>query len=84
MLDALFYQREEPVAIVGALATSYVDMVRVRAALEHGGSYGDAAQYGDYKGKDFRLKKAQQNVPGGCRCRCCGRACTCCWRRTWP
>ena len=46
LLDALFYQREEPIAILGALA------------------YGDAAQYGDYKGKDFRLKKAQQNVRG--------------------
>ena len=64
LLDTLFYQREEPVAIVGALATSYLDMVRVRAALEHGGSYGDAAQYGDYKGQDFRLKKAQQNARG--------------------
>ena len=64
LLDTLFYQREEPVAIVGALATSYLDMVRVRAALEHGGSYGEAAQYGDYKGKDFRLKKAQQNARG--------------------
>lgn len=64
LLDALFYQREEPIAILGALATSYVDMVRVRAALENGGTYGDAAQYGDYKGKDFRLKKAQQNVRG--------------------
>ena len=50
--------------LLGALATSYVDMVRVRAALENGGTYGDAAQYGDYKGKDFRLKKAQQNVRG--------------------
>lgn len=31
---------------------------------------GTPAQYGDYKGKDFRLKKAQQNVRG-CPSRCC-------------
>ncbi len=37
LLDVLFYQREEPIAILGALATSYVDMYRVRAALESGG-----------------------------------------------
>ena len=64
LLDALFYQNEEPIAIVGALGASYLDMVRVRAALENGGTYGDAAQYGDYKGRDFRLKNAQRNARG--------------------
>ena len=60
----MFYQREDPIAIVGALAASYLDMVRVRAALESGHSYSDAAQYADYKGRDFRLRNAQQNVRG--------------------
>ena len=64
LLDTLFYQREDPIAIVGALAASYLDMVRVRAALESGHSYSDAAQYADYKGRDFRLRNAQQNVRG--------------------
>lgn len=64
LLDALFYQREEPIAILGALAASYLDMYRVRVALESGYTYGDAAQYGDYKGKDFRLRNAQRNARG--------------------
>ena len=64
LLDALFYQREEPIAIVGALGASYLDMYRVRAALESGQTYEAAAQYGDYKGKDFRLRNAQRNGRG--------------------
>lgn len=62
LLDVLFYQNEEPIAILGALGASYVDMYRVRAALESGHPYQDAAQYGDYKGRDFRLRNAQKNV----------------------
>lgn len=64
LLDTLFYQREEPIAIVGALGASYLDMYRVRAAVESGQSYEAAAQYGDYKGKDFRLRNAQKNGRG--------------------
>ena len=64
LLDTLFYQREEPIAIVGALGASYLDMYRVRAALESGQTYEAAAQYGDYKGKDFRLRNAQRNGRG--------------------
>ena len=36
LLHVLFYQNEEPIAILGALGASYVDMYRVRAALESG------------------------------------------------
>ena len=64
LLDTLFYQREEPIAIVGALGASYLDMYRVRAALESGQTCEAAAQYGDYKGKDFRLRNAQKNGRG--------------------
>lgn len=64
LLDVLFYQNEEPIAILGALGASYVDMYRVRAALESGHPYQDATQYGDYKGRDFRLRNAQKNVRG--------------------
>lgn len=64
LLDVLFYQREDPVAILGALGASYLDMYRVRVAQESGYTYEDAAQYGDYKGKDFRLRNAQRNSKG--------------------
>ena len=64
LLDLLFYQREDPVSIASALAASYLDMVRVRAALENGGTFAAAAQYGDYKRKEFVLERAQRNVRG--------------------
>lgn len=64
LLDALFYQNEEPIAILGALSASYVDMYRVRAALESGLPGNAPAQYGDYKGKEFRLRSGERNVRG--------------------
>ena len=60
LLEQLFAQNEEPLSILGALSASYVDMVRVRAALESGGTAQDAARYGDYKGREFRLRNAQR------------------------
>ncbi len=62
LLDALFYQNEEPVAILGALAASYVDMARVRTALESGKPASAAREYGDYKGKEFRLRSGERNA----------------------
>ncbi len=62
LLDALFVQGEEPVAILGALSASYVDMYRVRIALESGSSAAAAGEYGDYKGKEFRLRNAERNA----------------------
>ena len=62
LLEQLFYQNEEPLSILGALSASYVDMARVRAALESGGAAQDAARYGDYKGREFRLRNAQRSA----------------------
>lgn len=64
LLDALFYQHEEPLAILGALSASYVDMYRVRAALESGKPGNAPAEYGDYKGKEFRLRNAERSAKG--------------------
>ena len=62
LLDSLFYQREDPIAIIGALAASYVDMYRVRAALDSGLPASAPTEYGDYKGKEFRLRRAERNL----------------------
>ena len=62
LLDALFVQGEEPVAILGALSASYVDMCRVRAALESGLPASAAAEYGDYHGREFRLRNAEKTA----------------------
>lgn len=62
LLDTLFYQNEEPIAILGALSSAYVDMYRVRVALESGLQASGAAEYGEYKGKEFRLRNAERSA----------------------
>ncbi len=64
LLDSLFYQNEEPIAILGVLSSAYVDMYRVRTALESGKPAGGAAEYGEYKGKEFRLRNAERSSKG--------------------
>lgn len=60
LLDQLFYQNEEPVMVLGALAASYVDMYRVKAAVTAGLTASAAAECGEYRGKEFRLKNAER------------------------
>lgn len=60
-LDILFYQREEPVAILAVLSSAYVDMYRARCAIEAGQSVLDLTKDFDYKGKEFRLKNAERD-----------------------
>lgn len=64
LLDTLFYQNEEPIAILGALSASYVDMYRARAAVESGQPSSAASAYGEYKGKEFRLRNAERSARG--------------------
>lgn len=64
LLDTLFYQNEEPVAILAALSSLYVDMYRVKAALGSGLTSGAPGSYGEYKGKEFRLRNAEKNGRG--------------------
>lgn len=62
-LDLLFCQGEEPVAILGAMAASYIDMYRVKAALESGLTSAAPAEYApEYKGRgSFRLQNAERS-----------------------
>lgn len=63
-LDALFQQGEDPLAILGALGSVYVDMYRVKTALESGKPATAPAEYGDYKGREFRLRNGERNARG--------------------
>lgn len=63
-MDELFYRREEPVGILAALSSTYVDMYRVRVALQSGKSYRAPVEYGEYRGKEFRLSKAERALKG--------------------
>ena len=59
-LDYLFYQKERPEVILSVLSTAYIDMYRVKVALENGHKSSDLAGIFNYKGKEFRLSKAER------------------------
>lgn len=63
-LNTILAQREEPVMILGAFVSSYVDMYRVRAAVTAGKRAEDIGKYYNYAGKDFRLKNAAKTSTG--------------------
>lgn len=62
LLDRLCTQNEEPIAILGALSACYLDMYRVSTAISSGKKAAGAADYGDYKGREFRLRNAERGV----------------------
>lgn len=59
-LNQLFYQQEEPIKILAEISATYVDMYRVKIAVESGLHYEDVANDFDYKRREFRLKKADR------------------------
>ena len=64
LLDLLFQQKEEPVAVLAVLSSAYVDMYRVRACVQSGQSPASLTDYFPYKGKEFRLKNAERDMKG--------------------
>ena len=57
-LDELFGLREEPVAILGALSGSFVDLYRAKVAREAGKSAQEVCEIYNYKGREFRIRSA--------------------------
>lgn len=62
ILDRLLYLRSEPIAIAGALASSFVDMARVQTGAAHKVGYAGVFKDLQYTGSDYRLKRASQNA----------------------
>ncbi len=63
ILDRLLYLRSEPIAILGAMASSFVDMVRVQTGARHRVGYAQVWQDLGYTGKsNYRLKRAGQTA----------------------
>jgi DNA polymerase-3 subunit delta len=60
-LNALFYQREDPIAIVNVLGSAFVDVYRVRVAGESGVQNRQLAEDFQYKNRAFVLDKAAKN-----------------------
>ncbi|QNK41426.1 DNA polymerase III subunit delta [Caproicibacter fermentans] len=61
ILDILLEQGEEPVAILAVLSSAYLDLYRVRAAIQSGLSATEPAKYFDYARKEFRLRNAEKD-----------------------
>lgn len=61
ILDELFAQKEEPISILYALSSSFIDMYRVKTASVSGGGTEQLTAAFNYRGKEFRLKNAARD-----------------------
>lgn len=59
-LDTLIANKEEPVPILAVLSSAYVDIFRVKTAVANRMPHTSPKNYGDYRGKEFRLDKAER------------------------
>lgn len=57
ILDTLFYQREDPIAILAVLSNAYIDFYRSRVGAECGVQTSVIAQEFNYKNRAFVLNK---------------------------
>ncbi len=62
MLDELFYMRIEPMVILYAISSVYVDMFRVYSAKSSGKGISAVTERFGYKGREFVLEKAAQSL----------------------
>lgn len=62
ILDELFYLKIEPVIILSTISGFYVDMYRAFAGREKNMSVSEIAKEFEYKGRDFVIKNAVDNI----------------------
>lgn len=62
ILDTLIAMKEEPINILGALITPYVDMYRAKVYVNGGLRAEDAAKDFNYKNKEFRLTSGAKSA----------------------
>ncbi len=63
LLDELFYMHTEPIIILHSISAVYIDMYRVLAAENSGGSFTEVPSvFASYKNKEFVLKRAKANL----------------------
>ena len=60
ILNQLFYQNEEPVAILTVLSGAYLDLYRVKVSVQSGLTAMEPARHFDYARKEFRLSNAER------------------------
>lgn len=61
-LQELLDMGSEPVAVLGALNASFIDLYRCKTAREQGLSAADVTGAFSYKGREFRVKNAMRDV----------------------
>ncbi|MDD3194029.1 MAG: DNA polymerase III subunit delta [Oscillospiraceae bacterium] len=61
-LQELFDMGSEPVAVLGALNTSFIDLYRCKTAREQGLSAADVTAAFSYKGREFRVRNAMRDT----------------------
>lgn len=54
-LDTLFFLKTDPIMIMGAIISSYVDMYRAKVAVTNGENSTACASAFNYRGREFRL-----------------------------
>lgn len=62
ILDTLLSMKEEPISILGAIITPYVDMYRAKTYISGGFRAEDAGKDYNYKNKEFRLTNAAKTA----------------------
>ncbi len=62
LLDELFLQKAEPVVIFGVLCNAFADIYRAKVCLDEGQPAESAAQYYQYRGREFRLRNAARDA----------------------
>lgn len=62
IIDELFYQRMEGIAILGALSMAFVDLYRAKAAITANVSEGQVIADFGYRGRDFAVRNAFRDV----------------------
>lgn len=63
LLEELFAMRIEPLAILGALNATFIDLYRAKAALLAEKKERDLTALFSYRGREFRIRNAMRDVP---------------------
>ncbi len=62
ILRNLIDLQNEPIAITAALSSAFIDMYRMKCAVEYKKTIANVMKDYNYKGSDYRLKKANENA----------------------
>ncbi len=64
ILNALFAQKEEPIAILAVISSCYIDMYRVKCAKSNNISESEIAKTFNYKGREWLIRNAGRDGKG--------------------